>query len=101
MPRLDCWLSNVLSCQSWCSPLIAPQGAAAAEMGEASMSKPVDQWSPSQPLYPHLVPVGGQVSMAERTDLQEGLGVAGCEIKRNLRKDGGRWGKQRNKEKAG
>lgn len=56
------------------------------------MSQPVDQWSPSQPLYPHLVPVGGQVSMAERTDLRGNLGVAGCEIERNLRKDGRKMG---------
>lgn len=76
MPRLDCWLSYALSCRGWCSPLIALQGAAAAEMGEASMSKPVDQWSPSQPLYPHLVPVGGQISMAERTDLQAWVWLA-------------------------
>lgn len=35
------------------APQIAPQGATAAEMREASMSKPVDQWSPRQPLCPH------------------------------------------------
>lgn len=61
-------------------------------MGEASTSKPVDQWSPSQPLCPHLRPVGGQVLMTEGRDLLGDLGVDSCDMERNLRKDGKKMG---------
>jgi len=46
---------------AYCSP-----GGGSVKMGEEARSKLVDQWSPSQ----RLVPVGGQLSMAERRDLQ-------------------------------